>query len=102
MHEHGAVEQRLLGVGHRRERLVLDLDQLDRALGDLGRERGDRGDDLALEAHDVAGKQRAVLDEAAVADVRDVVLREHGEDAGERRGPRLVSTRRRRAWGWSA
>ena len=90
MHEDRAVAQGVLGVGHGLERLVVDLDQLDGALGDLGRERGDRRDDLALEAHDVAGKQGAVLDEPAVADIGDVVLREHREHAGEPAGPARV------------
>ena len=45
---------------------------------------GDGGDDLALEAHDVAGEQRAVLHERAEAHVGHVVGGQHGEHAGHR------------------
>ena len=53
VHERRAGGQRRLEVVDDRQRLVVDLDQVDRLLGDLGRDRGDRGDDLALEADDV-------------------------------------------------
>ena len=70
--------------------------------GDLGRQRGDGRDDVALEAHALAREEPAVLDEVAVEDVRDVLVREHGEHARQR--PRAGSRRceTMRACVWSA
>ena len=77
MHERRIVGQRCLEVGDDRQRLVLDDDGVDRALGDLGGGRGDGGNDLALEANDVAREQRAVLHERTEADIGHVVGGEH-------------------------
>jgi hypothetical protein len=85
--ERGAVGERQLGVGDRGELLALDLDERGGVRGDLGRQRGDRGDDLALEAHDVLREQGAVGDERPVQHVRDVRLGDHREHAGD--GARL-------------
>ena len=65
------------------------------AAGDLRRQRRDRGDDLPLEADDVAGEQRAVEDEVerAVAAIRHVVGGEDREDARDARGRGPVSSR---------
>ena len=87
MHERRAVGERLLEVvDDRRQRLVVDLDQVDGLLRDLGRERGHRGHEVALVAHDVLAEQVAVLDEVAVEDVGDVLVGDHGEHAGQRLG----------------
>jgi hypothetical protein len=45
-----------LGARHRRQGLVVDVDELDGVLGDVGRLGDDRGDLLALEAHLVRGE----------------------------------------------
>ena len=82
--ERRAVGERGLDVAHDRKRLVVDVDQRRGLAGDLGGRGRDRRDDLALVAHDVAGEERAVLDERAVADVGHVVLGEDAEHAGER------------------
>ncbi len=75
-----------LEVGDDRERFVLDDDRVDRLLCDR-RSRGcDSSDDLALESHDVAGEQRAVLNERAEAHVGYVVGGQHGHDTWD--GPR--------------
>ena len=84
MHERRVVGERGLEVVDDRQRLDLELDRVDRGLGLLGRERGDRGDDLALVAHDVAREQRAVLDVRAVAHVGHVGLGDHREHARHR------------------
>ena len=80
----GAGLERGVLVTDRRQHLVLDVDQLGGALRDLGRERGDGGDHVALVTDHVTGEQRAVLDERAVADVGHVVLGDHGENAVQR------------------
>ena len=72
------------------KRLVVDLDQA-RGLGGGGLgERGHTRHDLALEPHDVLREQRAVLHETPEADVGQVVLRDHRDDAGQRARPRRV------------
>ena len=87
MDQRRAVGQSGLGVRDRGQRLEVDLDELGGERGDLGRQRGDRRDDLALEAHDVLREQPAVGNERPVQHVRHVGLREHGEHAGQ--GARL-------------
>ena len=78
-----------LDVEDRRQILVLDVDRGDGRGGLLRRQGGDRGDDLPLEADDVAGEQRPIEDEVerAVAAIRHVVLGQDREDAGQRPGP---------------
>ena len=85
--ERCAVGERGLEVGDDGQRLVVDLDQRRRLLGDLRRRRGDTGDDVALEAHRVLREEAPVLDHAAVEHVGDVLVGDDGEHAGE--GPRL-------------
>ena len=74
MHERGAGGHRGLDVVDDGQVLVLHLDEGGCALRDLRRERGDARDDLALEAHDVAGEQRAVLHDAAEEHVGHVLV----------------------------
>ena len=57
MHERRAVLERLLDVGDRTERLVVDLDQLCRVLGERTTLRDDDGDAVALEARLVDGER---------------------------------------------
>ena len=78
------VGERGLDVAHGRQRLVLHLDRRGRLGGDLRRQRGDGGDDVALEAHVVPREQQAVLDEVAVQHVGDVLVGEDGEHARQR------------------
>ena len=59
MDERGVVGERRLEVGHDGQRLVVDLDQRRRLLGDLGGRRRDAGDDVALEAHRVPSRTAA-------------------------------------------
>ncbi len=84
------VRQRRLDVAHGRQRLIFHLDRRSRLGGDLGRQRGDRRDDVALEAHVVAREQPAVLHEVAVQHVRDVFVRDDGKDARQRPRPARV------------
>ena len=65
-----------------RQRLELDDDCVDGLLGDRRGGRRDRGDHLALESHDVAGEQRAVLHERPEANIGNVVGGQHGHHAG--------------------
>ena len=83
MHEGRIVGERRLEVGHDGKRLVVDLDQRRRLLGDLGGRRGDAGHDIALEPHRVLGEEPAVLDHAAVEHVGDVLVRDDREHARE-------------------
>ena len=77
--EHGrAVGDRRLDVRHRRERLVVDVDQL----GGVLRGRAALGDD---HRHPVAGEPRLVGRERQVLDHRDVVG--HGPEARQPAGP---------------
>ena len=80
-------------VGHDRERLVVDLDQRRRLLGNLGRRRGDARDDVALEPDRVLREEPAILDHAAVEHVRHVFVGDDGEHAGERPRLRRVDAR---------
>jgi hypothetical protein len=82
--------ERLLRVGHRRERLVLHVDQGDRLLGQLRGHRRDCGDDVCLESHLLFGEQPPVLDQLAVEHVRHVRMGQDGKDARERPRPRRV------------
>ena len=86
VHQLGALRERALHIDDGRLRLVGDLDHRRGLLGELGRERGHRGDDLALEAHGVGREQPLILDEGAVRDVRDVLVGDHRKHAGERPG----------------
>ena len=53
-----AVGERLLRRRDGREHLVVDVDELERVLGDVGIGRDDRRDLLALEPHLVGGEHR--------------------------------------------
>ena len=80
------VSRRLHGVEDRRQRLVIDLDELRRPLGGLLVIGGHRGDLLSDEAHDALRQDGKVLELAAVKRVGDVVPRYHGADARDRTG----------------
>ena len=88
VHEVGALRHRRFEVGNRRQRLVLDLDQVDRLLGDLGSQRRDPGDDIALPAHLLAGEQPPVLHHASVLHIRHVLVGDDGQNPGQ--GPRRL------------
>ena len=62
---------------------MLEHDGVDRPLGGSRIDGRDRGHHLALEAHDVASEQAAVLHERPVAHVGHVVGGEHGVHSGE-------------------
>ena len=62
MHERGVVRERVEVVEDRRQRLVLDLDQVDRLARDLERVGGHRGDGLAEVADHVLGEDVLVHD----------------------------------------
>ena len=81
----GAVGQRLEGVEDRRQQLVLDLDELHRALGGGFVHRRHRGDLVADEAHLVLGQHVLVVAcrADAVQDVGDVGAGDHRLDAGQ-------------------
>ena len=93
MHELRALGERLLEVVDDRQLLVVDLDQVDGLLRDLGRERRHGGDEIALVAHVLLAEQVAILDEVAVEHVGDVLVRRDGEHAGQRLGLRRVEPR---------
>ena len=109
VHEGGSVCQRLLDVGVRRKRLVIDLDELRCILC----ERAARGDDdrhgIALVAR-LANRERIVrrrLDvfchrpgarQAALPVLREVGTRERRDDALRSAGRLEVHTRDARAW----
>ena len=90
VHERGVRGKRRLDVRHRRQRLVLDLDQPDRLLGELRRRGRDGGDDVALEPHLLLREQAPVLDELAVANVRHVLVGQYREDSRQRPCARRV------------
>ena len=71
------------GSKTRGQRLVLDLDQLDRLGGDVGIDGGDRGDLVAELAHLVA-LEREVVAQETDADLGRVVAGEHGLHARQR------------------
>ena len=83
VHEWRVGSQRGLEVVDHRQLLVLDLDQVDGLLCDLGRERGHRGDRVPLVAHVLLAEQAAVLHEVPVQHVWHVGVRRHGEHAGQ-------------------
>ena len=84
VHQRRVGRERRFDVVDDGQRLVLDDDCVDCALGGGSVDGGHGGDDLALEAHHVVGEQRAVLHERAEPHVGHVGLREHGEHAGHR------------------
>ena len=84
VHERRVGRQRGLDVVDDRQLLVLDLDQVDGLLRDLGRERGDGRDGVALVAHVLLAEEVAILHEVAVEHVRHVGVGRDGEHAGER------------------
>ena len=83
--QHGVAAERRVGVGHRRERVVVDRHQLGRVLP-LGRGLGhDHGHRLADEAHPVAGQVVAGhlgLDHPRHRPEVDVGPGDHGHHAG--------------------
>ncbi len=81
MHTRGVVGERRLEVRHDGQRLELDLDERRRLAGDLGRQGGDAGHDVALEADGVACEQPSVLHHPAVQHVRHVLVRDDGDHA---------------------
>ena len=86
--------ERLLRARDRRERLVVDLDQLERVLRDV-RRLGDHGRDLlALEAHLVRGEHslRVAGERRHPGEVvrRERLAGDHRHDAGQLRRPRDV------------
>ena len=94
-----ARRERGLGVEHRRQRLVLDVDQLGRVLGERARARDDGGDGLADEAHAVEREHvpRAGLGLRPRRDgrrerrqVAQVLAADDERDAVERARPRAV------------
>ena len=89
---------RALHVGDRLERLVLDAIALGRAARLLGVLGGDERDRLAEVADAVDREHGLVAELEPVALLAgDVVVREHGVDAGHRRAPREMSIERMRA-----
>jgi len=84
------MHQRTLGVHRRhevrdrRQGLVVDVDQRRCLGGDRLGERGHARDDLTLEPNDVLGEEGSVLRQAPEADVGQVRLRDHRDDAGQR------------------
>ena len=75
--------ERNFGVEHRVQRLVVDLDERAGLLGELGRQCGDCGDHFAFVADNVLREQRSVLNRRAILNVWDVLLRDHGQNAGK-------------------
>ena len=84
MQDGRAVDHRLAHVQHRRQDLVLDLDQVERVLGDVGVDGGDGGDGVADVEHLVGG-QEVLLGSAqvgqALADHGQVSRRSSGKSA---------------------
>ena len=87
--ERRAGRQRILERQRRRQRLVVDVDQLERG----GRRRlvdgGDRGHRLALVTRDVDGQDRTVAKRRAEVRIApgEVGAGQHGHHAGQRAGP---------------
>ena len=90
MDERRARRQRLLRGQHRRQLLVLDLDQLDRLARGLEIDRGDSRDRLADIAHLAAGQRRLVLDERAQMMLAEIGAGDDRLDAGQRQRRRDV------------
>ncbi len=86
VNERRSLPQGRLGIEDRLEPVVLDLDQPARLFGDLRRQGGDGGENLALETNGVADEERPVADEVAVANVGHVVLCQHRDHS--RKPPR--------------
>jgi hypothetical protein len=75
--------ERSLGVDERNERFVLDDDRLECSARGLWMVGGDRGDGLAVVAHDVAGKDRLIsMLESVERMSRDVFVGQRAADAG--------------------
>ena len=90
--ERRVVSECRLDVTDGRQRLVLDLDQSDGLIRDLPGQGRDPGENVALEAHLLLREQPSVLDHCAVADVRHVLVRQHGEYSRQRPRLRRVDT----------
>ena len=94
--------ERLLRVHDRRQRLVVDLDQLQRVLGDVAVLGDDEGDLLALEADLVGGQHslrvvgqrrhpgEVVTEQGRTRDALEHLARDDRDDAGQRLGRRRV------------
>ena len=87
--QRGALRERRRRVVDRRQLCVLDLDELERRLGDLGRLGGDRRD-LVADAADLAALERRLVLGEAERDRLDVGAGQDGEHAGQRPRPRRV------------
>ena len=81
VHQRGARLERGLDVVDDGHRLDVDLDQVARALGDLVRDRGDTGDDIALEVDVLLREQAAVVDVLAEAGIGNVGVGDDREHA---------------------
>ncbi len=88
MHQRAVGLERNLWIGDRGKRLEVDLDELESRRCDLGGAGRDRSDDLSFEPHDSIREQGPVLDRAAVMELRNICLRDHGCDP--RKAPSLV------------
>ena len=93
--ERSAGPEGALHVAHHRERFPLDLDEVDRVLGDVAVHRRHRRDRLSGEADLLDGD--GVLDDRLGAEGGDgprqhrrLLARHHGQDAGERLRPARV------------
>ena len=86
VHERGAGPQRRLGVEHRRQLRVLDVDQRHRLLGDRRALGGDGGDLVAHAAHGADLQRELVLDEAERL-LLDVGAGDDGEHTRQRGRP---------------
>jgi hypothetical protein len=84
--EGGARLDRGGGIDDRRQILVLHVDEGERLFRDVGVKGGDHRDLLADEAHAVAGQHGHVEHAPPHQNVREVLRREDGQDAGERLG----------------
>ncbi len=80
-HRRRARRQRGLGAGHRRQHLVVDLDQLGGVLGRVQRLGDDEGDGIADIAHALARQQRLQADEGGRAAAP--LARHHGRERAE-------------------
>ncbi len=76
-----------LRIGHHRQRLVFDLDEVERALGGLRVDGSDCGDRIADVPHLVEAERRLVLDDDAEGVAAgDVAMGDDGRDARQRLG----------------
>jgi len=92
-----AVFQRRLDAQHRRQFLVVHLDQRRRRAGRGKVGGGDRGDRLADITHDADGERSLVVHEQAPAAVRQIGTGQHRPDAGQGPGGRGVDGKDARA-----